>query len=57
MGVQAVAVIEPVYFIAAGEGPLVLCTAGEVRLVRAGRGRAPAVHRLESGAGFRVLVG
>jgi hypothetical protein len=54
-----VAVIEPVYFIdgVAGEGPLVLCTAGEVRLVRAGRGRAPAVHRLESGAGFRVLVG
>jgi hypothetical protein len=28
-----------------------------VRLVRAGSGWAPAVHRLESGAGFRVLVG
>jgi hypothetical protein len=39
------------------DGLLVLKAVALMRLTRAGRGRAPAVHRLESGAGFRVLVG
>jgi hypothetical protein len=36
--------------------PQVECTSEHVRLPRPFRGRSPAVHRLESGAGFRVRV-